>query len=389
MDPRINPYALGAGTIPPYLAGRNELIEGVDVECDRCRRGLPYRGQMFVGLRGVGKTVLLNKLYRDIEAQHYWSIFIETPENRSLPSVLAAPLRNMLVSSSVTSRGADLGKRCLEILGGFVKAMKVKFTDVEFSLDIGDEKGADTGDLENDLTQLLSSIGEAAKKKGTAVVLFMDEIQYIEENQFACLIVALHRCAQKQLPVILVGAGLPQVMALAGRAKSYAERLFEYLEVGYLDRDAAIQAIVDPARRAKVVFHDDALEEILKKTQCYPYFIQEWGKHCWKVAQHSPVTLENVKVATDLALGELDNGFFRVRLDRCTPSEKSYLRAMAQLETGFQKSGDIAQLMGKSSQQVAPVRAKLIAKGMIYTPAHGDNRFTVPLFGEFMKRIMP
>ena len=384
----MNPYAPGAGTIPPYLAGRNELVEEVEVECDRCRRGLSYRGQMFVGLRGVGKTVLLNKLSLDAEANNYWSIFIETPENRSLPSILAAPLRNMIVSSTITSRATNLGKRCLGVLGGFIKAMKVKFDDVEFSLDIGNERGADTGDLENDLTQLLFSVGEVAKKERTAIVLFMDEIQYIEKNQFACLILALHRCTQRQLPVILVGAGLPQVLALAGRAKSYAERLFEYPKIGELDREAAIQAIVDPAHKAGVEFREDALEEILKKTQCYPYFIQEWGKHCWKVSQRSPITLENVVKATDLALGQLDNGFFRVRFDRCTPLEKSYLMAMAQLEAGFKKSGDIAQLMGKSSQQTAPVRAKLIAKGMIYAPAHGDNRFTVPLFGEFMNRAM-
>ena len=389
MDPRTNPYSPGAGTIPRTLAGRDELIEKVEIELDRCRRGYSHRGQILVGLRGVGKTVLLNKLSNDAEAENYWSILIETPENRSLPSILVSPLRNMLISSNLTLQAADLGKRSLKLLGGFVGAMKAKFDDMEFSLDIGSEKGADTGDLENDLTQLLLSVGGVAKKQQTAIVLFVDEIQYIKKEEFACLIVALHRCTQKQLPVILIGAGLPQIVAQAGRAKSYAERLFEYPKIGSLDRESAIQAIVKPASKEDVGFQGDALDEILKKTECYPYFIQEWGKHCWKIAAQSPITLDDVKKATDLALCELDNSFFRVRLDRCTPLEKSYLRAMAELNSGSQKSGDIAQLMKKSSQQVGPVRAKLIDKGMIYSPAHGDNSFTVPLFGEFIKRAIP
>ena len=199
---------------------------------------------------------------------------------------------------------------------------------------------------------------------------------------------ALHRCTQKQLPVSLIGAGLPQILAQAGRAKSYAERLFEYTKIGPLDQKAATQAIVKPASKEGVKFEDNALNEIFKKTEGYPYFIQEWGKHCWKVAQESPITLNNIERATTLVLNELDNGFFRVRLDRCTRLEKVYLRAMSELGSGSQKSGDIARLMGKSSQQVAPVRAKLISKGMIYSPAHGDNSFTVPLFNKFMKRTI-
>ena len=389
MDPRINPYSPGAGTIPQTLAGRDDLIEKIDIELNRCRNGYSYRGQILVGLRGVGKTVLLNKISNHAEFKGYWSVFIETPENRSLPSILISPLRNMLISSDFTSQTKHLAKQTLGLLGGFAKAMKLKFNDIEFSLDIGNKEGADTGDLKNDLTKLLIAIGTLAKKQGTALVLFIDEIQYIKEEQFASLIVALHRCTQKQLPVSLIGAGLPQVVGQAGRAKSYAERFFEYPKVGALDRKAAIQAIVEPAEKRRVKFEKKALNEILRKTECYPYFIQEWGKHCWKVAQKSPITFVNVKKATELALVELDNSFFRVRLDRCTPLEKTYLRAMAELGPGSQKSGDIANVMGKSSQQVAPIRAHLISKGMIYSPAHGDNNFTVPLFDEFMKRVIP
>ena len=388
MDPRTNPYSPGAGTIPQFLAGRDELIQKVDIELDRCRTGYSHRGQILFGLRGVGKTVLINKLLNDAEAHGYWSTLIETPENRSLPSLLIAPLRNILISSDFTSQATKLGKQALGLLGGFIKAMKVKYNDVEFNLNIGNEKGADTGDLESDLTQLLIAIGTLAKKQKTVLVLFIDEIQYIQDEQFASLIVALHRCTQKQLPVSLIGAGLPQVLGQAGRAKSYAERLFEYTEIGPLEPEDAIQAVVEPVSKEGVKFERSALNEILRKTNGYPYFIQEWGKHCWKVAKESPITLNDVRKATVLALNELDNGFFRVRLDRCTPSEKAYLRAMAELNSDSQKSGDIAGLMNKSSQQVAPIRSKLIDKGMIYSPAHGDNSFTVPLFDEFMKRTI-
>ena len=389
MDPRTNPYSPGAGTIPQTLAGRDELIEKANIEIDRCCNGYSHQGQILVGLRGVGKTVLLNRISNDAEARGCYSILIETPESRSLPSMLIPPLRNMLISLNLTSQVLDLGKQALGLLGGFTKAMKVKFNDIEFNLDIGNEAGADSGDLEHDLTNLLMTIGALAQKQKTALILFIDEVQYIKKEQFASLIVALHRCTQKQRPISLIGAGLPQIVAQAGRAKSYAERLFEYPRVGPLDENAAKLAIVGPASASGVVFKEDALVEILSKTRGYPYFIQEWGKHCWKVAQKSPITLDDVIRATDLALFELDNSFFRVRFDRCTRQEKNYLRAMAELGPDSQKSGDIANLLGRSSQQVAPLRASLINKGMIYSQAHGDNSFTVPLFSEFMRRAIP
>ena len=384
MDPRTNPYSPGAGTIPRMLAGRDALIEKIEIELARCRNGYSFRGQILVGLRGVGKTVLLNTLANSAEAEGFKSILVETPERRSLPSMLIAPFRSVLISS----QWVKMGKRALGLLGGFINAMKVKYDDIEFGLDIGNVKGADTGDLDNDLTALFMEMGTLAQKQGTAIVLFIDEIQYIDEGQFASLIVALHRCTQKNLPVILVGAGLPQVIGRAGKAKSYAERFFEYPVVGPLEREAASLAIVQPAEKQGVTFDSDALDKIFEKTEGYPYFVQEWGKHCWNATQKSPVTLDDVVMATELALNELDDSFFRVRFDRCTPLEKMYLRAMAQLDSGSRKSGNIAQLMGRSSQQLAPVRANLIGKGMIYSPSHGDNLFTVPLFDEFMVRTI-
>ena len=282
-----------------------------------------------------------------------------------------------------------MAKKALRVLGGFVNAMTLKYQDIAFGVELGSESGvADSGDLEHDLIDLFTEIGRAAREKETAVVLFIDELQYVEEDQFASLITALHKCAQYQLPVALIGAGLPQLVGRAGRAKSYAERLFEYPEIGPLSDAEAKKALVAPAERENVKFDDGALAEILAQMKAYPYFLQEWGKHSWACADASPISREDAVAATDLAISELDDSFFRVRFDRLTPVEKRYLRAMAQLGAGPHKSGDIAQLLNKKVQAVAPTRATLISKGMIYSPAHGDNSFTVPLFDGYMKRVM-
>jgi hypothetical protein len=275
-------------------------------------------------------------------------------------------------------------------LGGFIGAMKLKYADIEFGDDLGSKPGvADSGDLEHDLISLLVEVGKAAKEKSTAVVFFIDELQYVPEEQFASLITALHRCAQQQLPIALIGAGLPQLVGQAGRAKSYAERLFEYPEIGALSDAEAKRAIVAPAERLHVNYEQGALEEILKQTKAYPYFLQEWGKHSWQCATTSPITQQDAISANELAIAELDASFFRVRFDRLTPGEKKYLRAMAELGPGPHRSGDIAHLLKKEVQTCAPTRSTLINKGMLYSPAHGDNSFTVPLFDAYMKRVMP
>ncbi|HKY62156.1 MAG TPA: ATP-binding protein [bacterium] len=390
MDPRTNPYAPGAGTRPPELAGRDEIIEKAAIAIDRCKSGLAFRGLLLVGLRGVGKTVLLTRIAQDTEARGFAVVSVETPEKRSLPALLIPPLRGVLLKLSRMAATEDLVKRALRVLGGFVEAMKVKYEDIEFGVDLGKEPGvADSGDLEHDLIELFSEVGKAAKERGTALVLFIDEIQYIEEEQFAALIMALHKCTQSQLPVVLIGAGLPQLVGLAGRAKSYAERLFEYPEIGALNSDAARAAIETPALKLGVKYEEPALKEILSQTKCYPYFLQEWGKHSWECARQSPITCEDANCAGQLAIAELDGSFFRVRFDRLTPGEKRYLRAMAELGVGPHRSGDIAHLLEKEVQSVAPTRASLIKKGMIYSPSHGDNSFTVPLFDGYMKRVMP
>jgi hypothetical protein len=366
------------------------LIEQADVAFDRIRSGRYAKSLILVGLRGVGKTVLLNRIQLDAEAAGIFGVRIEAPEDRSLPGALAPALRAALLKfDRAKARTAPL-KKAFQALAGFVGAMKVKYGDVEVALDVEPEKGlADTGDLDVDLTDLLVATGEAARERSTAIAVFIDELQYVEEDQLASLITALHRSAQKQLPITLLGAGLPQIIGQTGRAKSYAERLFDFLEIGRLDDSAARLALTAPAEKEGVIFTSDALDEILKQTEGYPYFLQEWGKHAWSVASETPIQLADVQQATIQATADLDASFFRVRFDRLTPAEKSYLRAMAALGPGPHRSGDIADQLGRKVNSLGPTRSALIGKGMIYSPEHGDTAFTVPLFDQFMKRMIP
>ena len=390
MDPVLNPFAPGAGTPPPELAGRDELRETVRVAVERVRRGLPTKSVLMVGLRGVGKTVLLDRMRDDAEATRLQTMRVEAPEGRSLPAMLAPELRLALLKLSRNSQAKDLAERALKGLAGFAKALKFKYGDIEVGLDFDPEPGlADNGDLEHDLQALLEAVGAAAKKAGTALVMFIDELQYVKEKELAALITALHRTAQRSLPVVLVGAGLPQLRGRMGEAKSYAERLFDFPEIGPLPPPAARIAIAKPAYQQGVAIKDDALDRILEKTHCYPYFLQEWGKHAWDTAAQSPITRDDVELATKTAVAALDESFFRVRFDRLTPAEKKYLRAMAELGPGPHRSGDIADALNRKVNSLGPTRSQLISKGMIWSPNHGDTAFTVPLFDEFMHRIMP
>jgi hypothetical protein len=390
MDPVRNPFSPGAGTPPPELAGRDDLRETVRVALERVRRGLPTKSMLLVGLRGVGKTVLLDRMREDAEAAGLQTVRVEAPEQRSLPALLAPELRVALLKLSRNEKARDLAIRALRGLAGFAKVLKLKYQDIEVGFDFDPEPGlADNGDLEHDLQALLEVVGAAAQKAGTALVLFIDELQYVEEEQLAALITALHRTAQRRLPVVLVGAGLPQLRGQMGRAKSYAERLFDFPEIGPLPADAAQIAIAKPAVEQGVEVTQRALQSIVQQTHGYPYFLQEWGKHAWDTATASPITDRDVQQASKTAVAALDESFFRVRFDRLTPAEKRYLRAMAELGPGPHRSGDIAEKLGRKVTTLGPTRNQLIAKGMIWSPNHGDTAFTVPLFDEFMKRIMP
>lgn len=390
MDPIRNPYAPGAGTPPPELAGRDALIEDIRIRIARILAGNPAKSVLIIGLRGVGKTVLLEKLRLDAESTGIRTLRVEAPEGRSLPAILAPELRKALLGLSRVSKAKDHARRALRALAGFASALKLKYDDIEVGLDFDPEPGlADNGDLEYDLQALLEVVGEAALVADTAVAMFIDELQYVEEDQLAALVTALHRIAQLQLPVTLVGAGLPQLPGQMGKAKSYAERLFDYPELLPLNHSDAKDAIVKPARARGVEYEPHAADEIIARTQGYPYFLQVWGKECWDVAEDSPISMGDIEDASATVIAYLDANFFRVRFDRLTPAEKRYLRAMAERGPGPHRSGDIADVLNKSVQSVAPVRSSLIKKGMIYSPSHGDTAFTVPLFDGFMKRIMP
>lgn len=390
MNPVENPYAPGAGSPPPELAGRDELRELVRVAIERARRGLPAKSLILVGLRGVGKTVLLERLREDAESAGVQTVAIEAPEERSLPGLLAPELRLILLKLSRNAQAKALARRGLRALAGFAKGLRVKYHDIDVVLDVDPEPGlADNGDLEHDLQALLEQIGKAAGKADTAVVLFIDEMQYVPQRELAALIMALHRCAQRRLPVILVGAGLPQLRGLLGKAKSYAERLFELPEIGPLSDSAARVALVKPAEALGVSLEEAAVEQLLRETRGYPYFLQEWGKHSWDTAATSPISEADVRQAGRLAAAALDRSFFLVRFDRLTPGEKKYLRAMAELGPGPHRSGDIAAQLRRRVTELGPIRNQLLAKGMIYSPGHGDTGFTVPLFDQFMRRIMP
>ncbi len=390
MDPRQNPYAPGAGTPPPELAGRDELIERAAVALDRIRSGRSARSFILYGLRGVGKTVLLNRIRLDAEARGMASVRMEAPEERSLPAMLIPALRATLLRLSRGEVLKDSLLKGMRALASFTKALKVKYQDIEFSIDVDPETGlADSSDLDTDLTDLILTLGNAAGERATAIVLFIDELQYVPEDQLASLIAALHSASQEQLPITMVAAGLPQLVGRTGDAKSYAERLFEFASVDRLGDDDARDALVVPASKEGVAFQPGAVSEILRRTNGYPYFLQEWGKHSWDVAKASPIELDDARRATTEALAELDASFFRVRFDRLTPTQKRYMRAMAELGPGPHRSGDIAHILNRQVTSVAPVRNALISKGMIYSPAHGDTAFTVPLFDDFMKRIVP
>ena len=390
MDPIRNPFAPGAGTPPPELAGRDELRESLRITIARAKLGRPAKSAMLVGLRGVGKTVLLDRVRADAEAAGFQTIRVEAPEGRSLPSILAPQLRQALLRLSQIESAKEIAIRGLRALAGFAKKLKVTFGDIEVGIDYDPEPGlADNGDLEHDLQALFEQVGAAAKAADTVLVIFIDELQYVEEPQMAALITAMHRTEQRQLPIVLVGAGLPQLRGRMGNAKSYAERLFDFPIIGPLPADAARLALEKPLADEGVHITTDALNQILQVTQGYAYYLQQWGSHTWRAAAASPIGIDAVHTASVTAVAALDESFFRVRFDRLTPKEKKYLRAMAELGAGPHRSGDIASCYGASVSSLAPTRSSLIAKGMVWSPNHGDTAFTVPMFDEFMQRTMP
>jgi hypothetical protein len=392
MNPLENPFSPGAGSPPPELVGRDAILEQAHLALHRLRLGRPAKSMILVGLRGVGKTVLLNRIRMIAENDGFRALLIEAHESKSLPALLLPQLRQVLFSLDAMENVSEKVKRGFRVLRSFMNGLKAKTKvgDLELELGIDPEKGtADSGDLEADLSELFVAVAEAAADREKAVAICIDELQYLSEAELSALIMALHRVGQRALPLVVIGAGLPQIVGLSGKSKSYAERLFDFPGVGPLAPADASSALQSPVQKQGVRFTDDAIGEVYKVTEGYPYFLQQWGYESWDIAEGPVIKLEDVQKATIRSVRALDQSFFRVRFDRLTPREKDYLRALAELGRGPQRSGDIAEIFGVKVQSVAPLRNGLIHKGMIYSPSHGDIEFTVPLFGEFMLRVIP
>lgn len=390
MDKIKNPFSPGAGSPPPELAGRDGVLEQARVLLGRIKEKRAEKSILLTGLRGVGKTVLLNEIDRIAREVGYRTILIEAHEGKRLAVLLAPHLRRLLFDLDRIKAAGDKVRRGIGVLKSFLGTLKLSYHDVEFTLDIEPERGtADSGDLEVDLPDLIAAVAAAAEERGTATAILIDEIQYFSATELSALIMAMHRIQQHQLPLVLIGAGLPILPALAGEAKSYAERLFAFPDIGALSEPDSIKALHDPVKAVGVAFEPAALREIFSVTKGYPYFLQEWGYQAWNHAPASPITLSVTQEASAAVVERLDKNFFRVRFDRLTPREKEYLRGMAEIGPGPHRTGEVATTLGRSTTSLGPIRDGLIKKGMIFSPLHGEIAFTVPLFDEFLRRAMP
>lgn len=387
MDPVRNPYSPGAGSPPPALVGRDSEQEQFDIAVQRLALGRPARSLMLTGLRGVGKTVLLHEFGKIARGHEWIHQHIEAAEDTRFLEAVAMLTRRTLLQLSAGQRLADRGRRALGVLKSF--QLRWNLPDggsIDVAIDPVPGR-ADSGALEDDLADLFLEVAQAAKDRQVGVLFTVDEIQYLAREHLAALIVGLHRISQEQLPLMVAGAGLPSLPALAGEAKSYAERLFTFPVIGSLDQSEAKAALSTPAQDEGVRWADEALSRVIEETEGYPYFLQEFGKQAWDVAQDArSIGKDDVEAAIPIAVDELDTGFFRVRFDRATDAERAYLRAMADLGAGPYSSGEVAATMGRKTPQVGPVRDALIKRGLCYAPRHGIIAFTVPMFDQFVRR---
>lgn len=392
MNPIKNPFSPGAGAPPPELVGRENILQQATVLIGRIKERRPEKSLMLTGLRGVGKTVLLNRIEQQAKEEGYKTVYLEAREDRTLGQVLAPELKRVLFELDVKAKAKEKVRRAMLALRNFVGNFSVSFGGL--SIELEPFHGlADSGDIEADLTMLLLAVAEAAEGQEEAIALFVDEIQYFSEEEFRALIMAMHRIQQKALPMFLVGAGLPILPALAGNSKSYAERLFAFPKIDALNKEEARHALLSPLNENNVEITPDAFEQIFNYTRGYPYFLQEWGYQIWNQTEDSPISFAVVEKASETVIKRLDENFFRVRFDRLTGNEKKFLGAMAMATMSSSSKrvriSDIAVNMGQKKSTLAPVRASLIKKGMIYSPAYGEMDFTIPLFTDFMIRVMP
>lgn len=390
MDPYGNPFNPGAGVSPPELAGRSEVLSQAITALERTKRGRHAKSLMILGLRGVGKTVLLNEIAREASERGYLTEQIEARDGEDLRQLLIHALRKVLLQLDRSAQAIEAVKRSLRVLRSFIGNVTASAGGVDVTLGVDPESGqADSGDLEADIKDVLVAAARAAQAASRPVALLIDELQYVPRTELGALIRAIHAINQAGLPLLLFGAGLPQLAGQAGDAKSYAERLFDFPRLDRLQEEDAYKAIREPVEEEGARIEDSALAEIYAQTRGYPYFLQEWGYNAWNAAADKVITVDAAIAATDQSIRKLDQSFFRVRFDRLTPLERDYMRYLAELGEGPQRSSDVAKAMGRGGSSLGPTRDNLIKKGMIYAPEHGLIAFTVPLFDEFMRRVMP
>jgi hypothetical protein len=390
VEEALNPYAPGAGTRPPVIAGRDDLVSTATTALTRAKNGLHGKSFIAVGLRGVGKTVVLNKVHELAEDDNFHVLYMEAHDDSSLAKLIVPQLRSVLLKISKSEAARDIAHKGLRILKNFASTIDVKVGEVEVGFDFGEEIGtADSGDLTHDLPELLQVVGNAAKARKTAIAILIDEMQYLSTVEMSALVMAIHRVNQRGLPIVLLGVGLPQLIAKMGDSKSYAERLFDFPRVQALNFDDAKVAISEPATKQGVIYEEGAIDAVFDVTRGYPYFLQEWGFVSWNIATGDTITKTDIDNAGPEAIRRLDESFFRMRLERMTRTERRYIAAMAYLGSGPHQSGDIAKSYGAKVSTVAPLRSSLIAKGMIWSPSYGSTDFTVPLFDEFIRREFP
>ncbi|MGB6520958.1 MAG: ATP-binding protein [Candidatus Cybelea sp.] len=388
MEPAKNPYVPTAGAPPAVLVGREPLIEGFRTTLARVMAGRAEQSVIPYGLRGVGKTVLLNSFVADAKRAGYIVAYLEADEQRPFLHKLAIELQSILFSLDTPARVNEFAKRAMRVFKSFT--VRLGFDGLSASIGVEPERGlGDSGDLQLDLTALLVSIGEAARAQEAAVLIAVDEAQYLSEAELSSVIMAMHRVNQLSLPVLFVATGLPQILQRLGEAKSYAERLFNFCPIGALSKSEAREAIVAPAKMERVAYTPSAVARIIAVSGGYPFFVQLFAYDVWNAASASPIDVDVVNAIEPVTLSKLDNGFFSVRYRRCSPRERFYLRAMAELGLGPYSSQEVADVAASSQRQLGPPRDSLIKKGMIYSPEHGRIDFTVPLFDAFMRRIEP
>ncbi len=389
MDRARNPYTPNAGAPPRFLAGRRAEVDDFRVLLQRLQRGYTEQSVIVTGLRGVGKTVLLGQYRRIAEEEEWVAVEAEVTKATPFGPQIATLARRALLQVSPRARWGERAR----IAAGIVKSFSLTVQpdgSLAAGLDVEPDEGrADTGSLAEDLPDVFQALGEAAQERGKGVVFLLDEVQFLGRADLEALIGAVHRTVQRQLPITFAGAGLPQLPGLAGEAKSYAERLFTFPVIGELPPAAATEALVEPALAEGVEYESAAVDHIVGYTEGYPYFIQEFGRAAWGVAEGLGITAADARVAQDVVEAELDESFFRTRVQRSSAEELRYMRAMAELGPQAHKAADVADVLGRASEQVAPLRARLIHKGLLYTPRYGYAKFTVPQFDRFLRRQVP